>query len=89
MKYKVGQRVKIKSLYWYNENKDIHGNIECGDALINIKKSQFCGKIVTISSISNVTDTYKIEEDNGQYIWTDDMIEQGEEHVYETRVDML
>ena len=89
MEYKVGQRVKIKSLDWYDENKDILGNIECGDALMNIKKSQFCGKIVTISSISDVTDTYKIEEDNGQYIWTDDMIEQGEEHVYEITEDFL
>lgn len=89
MKYKVGQHVKIKSLDWYNKNKDIHGNIECGDALMNIQKSQFCGKIVTISSISDVTDTYKIEEDNGQYIWTDDMFEQVEEHVYEITEDFL
>ena len=75
LKYKVGDKVRIKNIDWYNQNKDIHGNIECGDALMNIIKSQFCGKIVTISNISDVTDTYKIEEDNGQYIWTDEMIE--------------
>lgn len=75
MKYKIGDRVKIKSLDWYNENKDILGNIECGDAIMNIKTSQFCGKIVTISSISDVTYIYKIQEDNGQYFWTDEMIE--------------
>lgn len=75
MKYKIGDRVKIKSLDWYNENKDILGNIECGDAIMNIKTSQFCGKIVTISNISDVTYTYKIQEDNGQYFWTDEMIE--------------
>ena len=89
MKYNVGDKVRIKSLDWYNKNKDILGNIECGDALMNIQKSQFCGKIITISSISDVTDTYEIEEDNGQHIWTDDMFEHGEEHVHEITEDFL
>ena len=75
MEYKVGDRVRIKSLDWYNENKDELGNIDCGDALMTTEKSQFCGKIVTISNISDVIDAYKIEKDNGCYNWTDEMIE--------------
>lgn len=75
MKYKVGDKVRIKSLDWYNENKDEYGNIDCGEYLMIFEKSQFCGKIVTISSISDVTNSYKIEEDNGRDNWTDEMIE--------------
>ena len=75
MKYKVGDKVRIKSLDWYNENRNILGNVDCGDALMTFEKIRFCGKIVTISSISDVTDTYGIEEDNGLWIWTDEMIE--------------
>ena len=68
MKYKVGDKVQIKSLDWYEKNKDKYGYIDCGDFLMNFEKSQLCGKIVTISSISDVTDSYGIEEDNG--LWT-------------------
>ena len=75
LKYKVGDKVRIKSLDWYNENKDRYGYINCGDSLMKFEKTQFCGKIVTISSISDVTDTYGIEEDDGVYSWTDEMIE--------------
>ena len=74
MRFKEGDKVRIKSLDWYNENKDEYGNIDCGDYLMIFEKSQFCGKIVTISSISDVTDSYKIEEDNGRDNWTDEMI---------------
>ena len=75
MRFKAGDRVRIKSLDWYNENKDELGNMDCGDALMTTEKSQFCNKIVTISNVSDVVDGYKIEEDNGHYNWTDEMIE--------------
>lgn len=75
LKYKEGDKVLIKDIDWYYENKNILGNVECGDALMTFEKTRFCGKIVTISSISDVTDTYGIEEDNGLWRWTDEMIE--------------
>jgi hypothetical protein len=75
LKYKEGDKVLIKDVDWYNENKTILGNIECGDALMTFEKARFCGKIVTISNVSDITDTYGIEEDNGLWRWTDEMIE--------------
>ena len=75
MKYNVGDKVRIKSLGWYDENKDVYGYIECGKSSMNFETSQLCGKIVTISRINDATNTYRIEEDNGFYNWTDEMIE--------------
>ena len=78
MKYKVGDKVRIKSLDWYNENKDENGNIPLTDCtnseynFIKIKRG-FCGKVMTISSVSPFY--YDMVEDNGQYYWTDEMIE--------------
>ena len=86
MKYIVGDKVKIKSPDWYNKNKDVFGKILCGDSMMNSDKSLFCGRIVTISSVSSVTDTYKIKEDSEYWEWTDDMIEG---YVYEIDEDTL
>lgn len=77
MKYKVGNKVRIKSIDWYNENKDENGNVLCFE---NIHKftslmSSYCGKVVTISTIITGDDEYFIEEDGETDWWTDDMIE--------------
>jgi hypothetical protein len=48
MKYKVGDRVRIKSLDWYNENKDSLGNIDA--AFFDEQRARFCGSIQTIAS---------------------------------------
>lgn len=50
MKYKVGDRVRIKSFEWYNENKDKNGNVHCGDKVFDDYMSVFCGSVVTIGS---------------------------------------
>ena len=46
MKYKVGDRVRIKSLDWYNENKDEEGDVRT--AFFNEARSKYCGQVVTI-----------------------------------------
>lgn len=78
MKYKVGDRVQIKSIDWYNKNKDKDGNIP----LIDYTNSNYnftermrglCGKVMTISSANS--HYYDMVEDNGEYFWTDEMIE--------------
>ena len=76
MNYKAGDRVKIKSLDWYNENKDEDGIVELSTHVFTPGMSQFCGKIVTIEDVFEDTDdnvVYYIEEIG--YDWTDEMIE--------------
>lgn len=78
MKYKVGDKVRIKSIDWYNANKDENGDIP----LIETTYSSYnfievmrglCGKVMTISSDNSYY--YDMVEDNGEYFWTDEMIE--------------
>ena len=74
MKYKVGDCVRIKSLDWYNENKN-----ECGDIQFEnnphwrfVKDmSENCGKTSTITAVSETA--YRLE--NILWNWTDEMIE--------------
>ena len=73
MKYKVGDRVKIKSLDWYNENKNQLGRVSCGSKSYTIEMCFFCGKTLTIQAIG--LDFYLMEEDNLGYEFTDEMIE--------------
>ena len=77
MKYKVGDKVRIKSLKWYKENRDISGDIATGDTFFRDFMLQFCGSVVTIESIELVANLmcYKIKEDGGRYCWVDEMIE--------------
>lgn len=76
MRFKEGDRVRIKSLDWYNENKDEFGVvlIENGDYMFCKSDTEWCGKIVTIKEIC-LNEYYRIEEDFGKYRWTDEMIE--------------
>jgi hypothetical protein len=79
MKYKVGQRVRIKSLDWYNGNKDKYGAIYagCGFVFWNYMAG-FCGEIMTIASVKvdpeNPNNGYYFME-NKKERWTDEMIE--------------
>lgn len=72
MKYKVGDRVKIKSLDWYNANRDEYGYVDCGSRDFSPKMSDLCGKIATIKEICK-TYCYHLEEYD--FDWTDKMIE--------------
>ena len=74
MKYEVGDRVKIKSLDWYNENKDTDGKVWTSGGQIPFDKcmSEWCGKVMTISHVR--VDHYTMVEDLVGY-WSDEMIE--------------
>ena len=71
MKYKVGDKVLIKSLDWYNKNKTKHGDIWFDDVVFTGGQSLYCGCELTIRLVTN--DRYYVNEND--YYWTDDMIE--------------
>ena len=71
MRYKVGDRVRIKSLDWYNKNKTSEGCLVCGSSHINPEMICMLGKIATISSVEG--NHYRIKEYG--WNWTDEMIE--------------
>ena len=79
MKYKVGDKVRVKSLEWYNDNKDKYSYVKCVHENFTKDMSKYCGDVVTIKrfyfSSFNDTTTYNIAEDDGSYTWTDDMFE--------------
>ena len=81
LKYKVGDKVRIKSLDWYNENKNKYGRVPLiysHGAKFNFLKemSTFCGKEMTITEVDDYEcKYYEMKEDGGDYHWTDEMIE--------------
>lgn len=74
MKYKVGDKVRIKSIDWYNENKNKFGKVWTSGGQIPFDKcmSKWCGKVMTISHVG--VDYYTMVEDLVGY-WTDEMID--------------
>lgn len=75
MRYKVGDKVKVRE--WDNIDKEFGVDKEIGSIPSRLKTfvsdmKEYCGKIITIKSIGN--NYYKIEEDNGDWRWTDDML---------------
>jgi hypothetical protein len=85
MKYKVGDKVRIKNLNWYNENKDRFGQIDTGYAIFSPEMAEHCGRIVTISFVYK--NYYDIKEDSEHWYWTDEMIESKIDETIETKVD--
>lgn len=53
LKYKVGDKVQIKSVDWYNENKNENGIVKIGTGLQNFgwNRVKYCGKTLTIRDI--------------------------------------
>lgn len=74
MKYKVGDKVRVKSLEWYKKHKDKYGVIDIADEIsFEPYMLKICGNILTIKHIHADKYAYEVEE-NGYY-WTDDMFE--------------
>ena len=86
MEYKVGDKVRIKSIDWYNENKNKYGNINCGYVPFTSDMSIYCGEVLTICDIKEEFSYYHMKK--CKYVFTDEMIEGlVEEPLYKATVD--
>lgn len=80
-KFKVGDKVRVKSLEWYNENKDDSGaimsvdGIHYGGVAFIEGMREYCGKVLTIDSVYKLT--YAVKEDNNRWRWAEFMFEDG------------
>ena len=72
MKYKVGDKVRIKSKGWWDaQPKNERGSVNCGAETFTDAMTCFCGEIVEISNIWG--DVYSIKEHG--FNWTDEMFD--------------
>lgn len=78
MKYKVGDKVRIKSIDWYNKNKDMNNwvSMKYSTKVFNLGMSRLCGMTATILSIQEEFGSYKIDRDNARFFWTDEMFDE-------------
>ena len=74
LKYKVGDKVRVNSIDWYNKNKDEYGDIDIShDFTFYADRSKYCGRVFTISEVFD--NSYFVKEDNNEYYWSDEMFE--------------
>ena len=74
MKYKVGDKVRVKSLEWYNafsNNGDKY--IRHDRAWFTKEMSEYCGKTALVIGVYN--DSYDLDIDNKEWGWYDWMLE--------------
>lgn len=74
MKYKVGDKVKIKSLEWYNLNKNRYDYIQLLKYQFNYYMTKYCGLTATIKQVNPDEHNYFIDIDS-DFCWTDEMFE--------------
>ena len=72
MKYKVGDKVRVKSLEWYDINY-ADGGFTIDDNWFDADMSVFCGKVANVKSVSH--DFYELDIDGGSWCWYDWMLE--------------
>lgn len=76
MRYKKGDKVRIKSLEWYYANRNSEGAIIFPDfRIFDESMPEFCDKVVTIDDYVPRGNCYDIKEDGKVNFWSDDMIE--------------
>lgn len=88
MKYKVGDKICIKSGDCYLQNKDEFGYVipwkSLGYSFSN-ERINYLGKNATITEVRQ--GCYKLDIDNGRYYWTDAMFEDIQKEVREKSED--
>lgn len=77
MKYKPGDKVKIKSLKWYKAN-ECSGRVMCDGIAFDEKMTEWCGEELTIDLVYTNDEgrsLYIMKEPETQWRFTDSMIE--------------
>ena len=74
MKYKIGDKVRVKSLEWYNSKKSDYG-FTIDDVTFDHQMSIYCGRLAIIEKLG--ISYYRIDIDNGELYWYDWMFEDG------------
>ena len=86
LKFKVGDKVRVKSLKWYNENKNLDGDIFDKEGKKNGVFTKYmrswCGDVIKINSATN--NYYRA---NNGWLWYDWMLE--DEAVTEEKQEQL
>ena len=72
MKYKVGDKVRIKSIDWYNRYTN-GTEVNCKHYPFSCHMKKYCGQIMTISDV--IGHSYDMIEDNGRFCWNDEMFD--------------
>ena len=74
MKFNAGDKVRIKSIQWYNENKNGNGEVITAQGSTFYKRmARFCGDSRVIKAVYGTF--YRLENDSFDDNWNDDMIE--------------
>lgn len=76
MKHKVGDKVRIKSIDWYNENKDESGFISVKGVIFNKGMSEHCGKEATITEVLSRYNVYTLSVDKNNFWYNEGMFEE-------------
>lgn len=72
MKYKVGDKVRIKSKEWWDaQPKNVEGSVDCGSDTFTKVMIPMCGKVCEISEVFE--SGYAIKK--SVFNWTDEMFE--------------
>lgn len=74
MKHKVGDKVRIKSIDWYNENKNSCGNFKVNYLPFLKDMAEYCGKEVIITKIDEKSGTFRVNLD--KHWFNEEMIEE-------------
>ena len=72
MRYRPGDRVRIKDMKWYIDNKNEYGEVDCGEQSFTESMALCCGEVLTIEGIASGNCYFMKGE---AYWWNDEMIE--------------
>lgn len=85
MKHKVGDKVTVQSLEWFDKNKTANNSVESiieSDDEFSNYMCEYCGKTAVITDIQQLNignqtlKSYKLDVDNGTWCWNDYMFKE-------------